>query len=43
MMKKCRLIVVPLLIVLAAGVLPATKAGAKEDKTAERRLLYVHR
>lgn len=41
MMKKHYLTVLPCLIVLAASLLPAAGASAQDDKTAERRLLYV--
>ncbi len=40
-MKKYRLTVMPLLVALAVCVSPAIKTRAEEDKTAERRLLYV--
>ncbi len=40
-MKKYRLIVMPLLVALAVCVSPTIKTRAEEDKTAERRLLYV--
>ncbi len=40
-MKKCRLTVLFLLITLTVSVSPAIKTRADENKTAERRLLYV--
>lgn len=40
-MKKYRLTVMPLLVALAVCVSPAVKTQAEENKTAERRLLYV--
>ena len=40
-MKKYRLTVMPLLVALALCVSPAIKTRAEENKTAERRLLYV--
>lgn len=40
-MKKYRLTVMPLLVALAVCVSPAIKTRAEEDKTVERRLLYV--
>jgi 6-phosphogluconolactonase (cycloisomerase 2 family) len=40
-MKKYRLTVMPLLVALAVCVSPAIKTRAEENKTAERRLLYV--
>ncbi len=40
-MKKYRLAVMPLLVALAVCVSPAFKTRAEENKTAERRLLYV--
>ncbi len=40
-MKKYRLAVMPLLVALAVCVSPAIKTRAEEDKTVERRLLYV--
>ncbi len=40
-MKKYRLTVMPLLVALAVCVSPAIKTRAEENKTVERRLLYV--